>query len=206
MIIMCVWDSLVFLKLAYHSDTFLDQHHKHRRKAWWRAWTLFVSHSLLRTCICDGTTKMQHPEIFGRRHTQVPRLQINEIAGQDLTKVTSKHHPVNQHAIFCWTGHSTGHLPRLHGLLACLHLSLDIFHWFRVCTAVQIDRLPILRHNRGLLRCPPFGVTSGLLWKDVRNLNVSSFKCHHTGQRGSEQRRPTETWVTECSAHKWKVK
>lgn len=25
---------------------------------------------------------------------------LNEIAGQDLTKVTSKHHPVYQHAIF----------------------------------------------------------------------------------------------------------
>lgn len=138
------------------------------------------------------------------KNMQVLILQINEIAGQHLTKVTSKHRPVNHHASSCWTVHSSGNLPLLHGLLACLHLSSNTFHLFRVCTAVQTDRLPILRHSRDLLRCPPF-VTSGLLWKDVRNVNVSSFKCHHTGQRRREQRRPTVTWVPECSAHKWRL-
>lgn len=51
-----------------------------------------VAHSLLHTCICNGTIKMQHPKIFGWRHTQVLMLQCTEIDSQQLANVISVNH------------------------------------------------------------------------------------------------------------------
>lgn len=142
-----------------------------------------------------------HALAMAQQRCSIPRSLDEDICRCLCCKsneTSSTHFPVNHHPIFWWTAHSSGpssSSPQTLG--SCLHLSSDTFHWFGVSTAVQVDELPILRQSTGLLWRPPFGVASGLLWKEARFFNVLSFKCHRTGQRASGQRRPTEAWVTK---------
>lgn len=98
------------------------------KKARRRVWALFVSHSLLRrSCTCDGTTNMQHPGIFGRRHdagacvgnrwdrwpgsskasASKLKLQITAPSSDDLLAPSSSSPQTHRLSIFHHT-HSTG--------------------------------------------------------------------------------------------------
>lgn len=90
------------------------------------------------------------------------------------TKVPGKHHPhtsVIRHPIFWWTFTQLRPCSSLQSL-GFFSSFITYVPRFSVSTTVDVDELPILRQRTGLLWCPPFGVTSGLLWKDVRVLNV----------------------------------
>lgn len=105
---------------------FPNRHQEHGRQAWWRVWTPAVHHSLLHTCICNGTTKMQHPKIFGWRHMQVLISVVNHWDRQPKSwTVTRKHHPHTVNPVFWWTAHSSNRLP--HRVSAFLHLSSHAF-------------------------------------------------------------------------------
>lgn len=119
-------------------------------------------------------------------------------------KVTSKHHPhtsVNHYLLVncsqLWLSSSQSL-----GFSSSFITRIPSFGFY---TTVDIDGLPILRQSIGLLWCPPFGVTSGLLWKDVRfwmsrHLNVTRWTESEWAKMANWA---LSHWST---AYKWKDK
>lgn len=81
-------------------------------------------------CICNGTTRMQHPDIFGWRRYPGAFAVSHPNQQSRSCEVTSKHHPhksVNRRPVFWWTFQSCSRHRLPHRGLAFLHLSSHTF-------------------------------------------------------------------------------
>lgn len=150
---MCIWDGLfLFAEHWLNSDTFPDRHHKHGRKAWWRAATLFVTRSLASHMHLQWHNKDAASRDLWMEIMQVLMLLITEIDGQDLAKVTSKHHP---YTFFKSPSHLLLNCSQFWPSSSLQSLSLSssfITHVprFSISTAIDSDGLPILRQSTSL--------------------------------------------------------